>query len=93
MNGRDGTVTEQDQIQWTYRRRWACAAILAGVAIRALWVRILAGGEKILTADEAVSWPSYPLALQPVQMTSPESTACRPDATDWEALLHGSKPP
>ena len=55
--------------------------ILAGIAIRALWVRISADGEKILTADEAMSWLSYPLALQPVQMTSPESAACRPDAT------------
>jgi hypothetical protein len=55
--------------------------ILDGVAIRALWVRISTGGEKILTADEAVSWPSYPLALRPVQMTSPEFVACRPDAT------------
>jgi hypothetical protein len=57
------------------------AAILAGVVIDALCVRILAGGEKISTTDEAVSWPPYPLALRPIQMTSPESTACRLDTT------------
>jgi hypothetical protein len=55
--------------------------ILASVAIRALWVQISVGDEKILTTDEVVSWPPYPLALRPVQMTSLESAACRPDAT------------
>ena len=67
--------------------------ILAGVAIHALWVQITAGGEKILTADQAVSWPSYPLALRPVKMASPESGDCHPDATYLEALPSHSKPP
>jgi hypothetical protein len=69
------------------------AVILSSVTIRALWVQISAGGEKILTTDEVVSWPSYPLALRQVQMTSPESAACRLDATYWEALPRRSKPP
>jgi hypothetical protein len=76
----DGTVNEK------IFRCSECAAgelravILVDVAIRALWVQISADSEKILAADEVVSWPPYPLALWPVQMTSPESAACRPDA-------------
>jgi hypothetical protein len=65
--------------------------ILTGVAIHALWVQITAGGEKILTADQAVSWPSYPLALRPVKMASPESAACRLNTMYLEALPHRSK--
>jgi hypothetical protein len=50
-----------------------------GVAIRALWVLIMAGGEKILTANEAVSWPRYSLALRSVKMTI--IGVCHLDAT------------
>jgi hypothetical protein len=39
------------------------------IVIRAGVKSITVVGEKILTADETVSWPPYPLAPRPVEMT------------------------
>jgi hypothetical protein len=44
--------------------------------------------ENIVTADEIVSWPPYPLASRPTGMTSSASAARHDDATCLGALPH-----
>jgi hypothetical protein len=54
--------------------------------------RITLQGKKIFATDETRGWPSYPLALQPVQISSPELAAYRSGATFLEASPRRSKP-
>jgi hypothetical protein len=49
-------------------------------------------GKKIFAVDETKSWALYPIALRPIQISSPELAVCRSGATCLEASPCHSKP-
>jgi hypothetical protein len=69
MNDRDGIVVKDLQMQHTSPSVIPARRFTPAAAIRACVKWITVAGEKILTTDETVSWPPYPLAPRPIKMT------------------------
>jgi hypothetical protein len=84
--------TEEDPWCSAPRRRWSGAVLQARLEDSCMARRgYYRASENILTTDEIMSWPPYPLASRPARMTSSVSIARREDATCLGVLPHRNR--